>query len=102
VLKYLRGKVKLSESADSSMESPNSNFFLSPPGKVTSRRRSGNHGATAEDLGIDPFKAKSSRSLNLSAKQISELDISVLQLASDNSVTCVDISKNLLTSIPDT
>lgn len=101
ILKYLRGKLRLSESSDGGDgQCSASNSFLSPSGKTPSRRRSGNNGATSEDLGIDPYKTKSSRSLNLGSKQISELDNSVLQLAADNGVTCIDLSKNQLCFLP--
>lgn len=123
VLKYLRGRLRLSESSErgdtgvdllpernipvNNVVTTNggSSDLVVPPrplpsrkSKSPSRRKSG--GVSVEELGIDPFKCKASRNLLLSGRQIVNLETNVFQLAADNAVTCIDLSKNMMMTLP--
>lgn len=95
LLKYLRGKLNPSDSMNDSSSGE------SPDGKQNGCRKSLRGGSTAEDLEIDRDRVKASRDLNLVGKQMSEIDKSVMELAADAKISIIDMSKNILTSLPD-
>lgn len=95
LLKYLRGKLSLNELAN---ESNSGNE--GPSGKPNGCRKSLRGGSTTEDLEIDRDRVKASRDLNLVGRQMSEIDASVMELAVYAKTTMIDLSKNILTSLP--
>lgn len=95
LLKYLRGKLNPNDSFN---ESGNEG----QDGKPNGCRKSLRGGSTADDLEIDRDRVKASRDLNLVGRQMSELDNSVMELAADARTSILDMSKNILSSLPET
>ncbi|CAL8130660.1 unnamed protein product [Orchesella dallaii] len=96
LLKYLRGKLNPSDSFNDSGCGNDTT-----DGKQNGCRKSLRGCSTADELEIDRDRVKASRDLNLVARQMSEVDNSVMELASDAKTSVIDMSKNILTSLPE-
>lgn len=109
VLKYLRGKLRansesreIPESADgeflgSTLDRTSGPYSISP-GKLPVVRSA--RVSTELELGVDVYKLKASKTLNLSSKNMKALEDEVFETAAAAGVTEMDVSKNHLNFLP--
>ena len=102
LLKYLRTKV--TKVAGHEEEADGGSFFFDRPSAgsngsstTTSPRGTSN----SSNLSLDPYKLRATRMLNVSNRAIKALEDEVFEVAASSQVNVVDLSKNQLTSIPE-